>query len=157
MTWQILDLCLSSFGAASDQLYCRTTFVKKPIRCVTELSVDSSCSFFFDGITDRMFFFFLHFAFCILYFVFCALHLVSSVLLCRTRGYELQLSRSLCCFKSCYAVLFSVTCWFVRFLFLLILQPSIHGQMILFDTTVHPYCFLSMNANTITYFELIID
>ena len=152
MTWQILDLCLSSFGAASDQLYCRTTFVKKPIRCVTELSVDSSCSFFFMALLTVSFHFF-----CILYFVFCVLHLVSSVLLCRTRGYKLQLSRSLCCFKSCYAVLFNVTCWFVRFQFLLILQPSIHGQMVLFYTTIHPYCFLSMNANTITYFELISD
>ena len=149
MTWQILDLCLSSFGAASDQLYCRTTFVKKPIRCVTELSADLSCSSFLWHYWPYVFFF--------LHFVFCALHLVSSVLLCRTRGYNLQLSRSLCCFKSCYAVLFYVTWWLVRFLFLLILQPSIHGQMVLFDTTIHPYCFLFMNANTITYFELIID
>ena len=147
MIWQILDLCLSSFGAASDQLYCRTTFVKKPIRCVTELSVDLSVDLFMKALLTV----------CFLFFAFCILHLVSSVLLCRTRGYELQLSRSLCCFKSCYAVLFNVTCWLVRFLFLLILQPSIHGQMRLFYTTLHPYCFLSMNANTITYFELIND
>ena len=97
------------------------------------------------------------FFFCILYFVSCILHLVSSVLLCRTRGYNLQLSRSLSCFKSCYAVLFCFTCWLVRFLFLLILQPSIHDQIVLFNTTLHPYCFLSMNTNTITYFELISD
>ena len=88
MIWQILDLCLGSHGPASDQLYCRTTFVKKPIRWVTVLSVYLSSTFFLIMAFNFFFLFFWYLCFAVL---------CCAVLCCASRLHILYLNESLCC------------------------------------------------------------